>query len=454
MSSRKEHPAQRRPKESRRMSSIARRINRSQVFATFWTLLVVDVFVVAAVLLGWAYTMERQALGGAWTVQLQRSLRYAQGLDFQSTLDTVEYLFSLPGGEAQVVQAGGFLQAMYRVLSACLVFELVMLVLRWHSGRRQTLRLLSPLHQMSQTAEQLSQVRFDEQKYHDLEDAIAAISPTTPDAKLSTGDSDLQGLENAVNNLLTRMHESYRQQTRFVSDASHELRTPISVIKGYAQMLERWGKDDPKVLSESVAAIRTEADNMQLLVEQMLFLARGDAGRNQPQMKALDLSRLMQEVYEEYQMIDKDHLWRIQAAESIPAVGDPQLLKQAARVLCDNAAKYSPEGAPITLRSFVDESGVPCFSVQDNGQGIPAKDIPHIFERFYRADLSRDRQTGGTGLGLSIAKWIVDRHKGYLQVVSREGVGTRMVVCLPSRELAPEKPAARPDEEELPQAAR
>ena len=291
----------------------------------------------------------------------------------------------------------------------------------------------------------MSQVSFDEQKYHDLEDAIAAISPTTPDAKLSTGDSDLLGLENAVNNLLTRMHESYRQQTRFVSDASHELRTPISVIKGYAQMLERWGKDDRKVLTESVAAIRSEADHMQELVEQMLFLARGDAGRNQPKMKALDLSKLMHEVFEEYQMINGQHQWRIQASESIPAVGDPQMLKQVARVLCDNAAKYSPDGAPITLRSFVDEAGVPCFSVQDNGAGIAAKDIPHIFERFYRADLSRDRQTGGTGLGLAIAKWVVDRHKGYLQVVSREGVGTRMVVCLPSKVIELEPPQASQD---------
>ena len=185
------------------------------------------------------------------------------------------------------------------------------------------MRLLSPLHQMSQTAQELSNARFDEQKYHELENAIAAISPSTPDAKLSTGDSDLLGLENAVNSLLKRMHESYRQQNRFVSDASHELRTPISVIRGYAEMLDRWGKDDPKVLSESVTAIRTEADNMQQLVEQLLFLARGDAGRNQPRLKALDLSKLMREVYEEYVMIDKAHAWRIQADESIPAVGDP-----------------------------------------------------------------------------------------------------------------------------------
>ena len=421
------------PKESRRMTSIARRINRSQVFSMFWTLLLVDGLIVLAVLLGWVYAMERQMLGSLWQPQLQRSLQWLDGASGRQLIESVEYMFSLDGGEMHRVAAGSFLTIVSDFGKVCLVTQGIILLISWREGRKRTMRLLSPLHQMSETAEQLSHATFDEQKYHDLEDAIAAISPSAPDARLSTGDSDLQGLENAVNNLLTRMHENYRQQIRFVSDASHELRTPISVIRGYGDMLDRWGKEDPKVLSESIAAIRSEADNMQQLVEQLLFLARGDAGRNQPKLKPMDLSKLMREVYEEYAMIDKNHVWRLQADEVVPAVGDPVQLKQAVRILCDNAAKYSAADAPITLRSFVDDKGVPCFAVQDNGAGIAASDIPHIFERFYRADPARARNTGGTGLGLSIAKWIVDRHKGYFQVISREGVGTRMVVCLPSK---------------------
>ena len=418
-------------KDSKRMTSTASRINRHHVASLFWTLVAVDFVILLTILLTWAYMAEKAALGDAWAANMHRRAEWTEGLSFFDTLRSVVYRFSLPEGEPFQLEAGSFLIMVARAGLACLGFEALTLVHRWRSGRQQIMRLLSPLHQMSETAQQLSQASFDEQKFHDLEHAIEALSPTAPDARLSTGDSDLESLENAVNNLLGRLHASYRQQIRFVSDASHELRTPISVIRGYAEMLDRWGKDDKKILGEGITAIRTETDNMQQLVEQLLFLARGDAGRNQPQMKPVDLSKMMQELHEEYTMIDKGHVWQLQQDGPVPATGDQAQLKQAARILCDNALKYSPQGEPIVLRAFFDDQGAPCFSVQDHGQGISSADIPHIFERFYRADPARARNSGGTGLGLSIAKWIVDRHGGYFKVISREEVGTRMVVCLP-----------------------
>lgn len=440
-------------KESKRMTSIARRINRHHVANMFWLLFFINIAAVAALLGTWLFTVEFEALGQNWQPGLSRSLAWTQGANAAQTLSSVSYIFSLSQGEPQRVFAGTFLIILYRAAIVIAIIETLSLIYRWRSGKRQTMHLLSPLHQMSQTAEQLSKDTFDEQKYHDLENAIGNISASSPDAQLSTGDSDLLGLENAVNNLLKRMHENYRHQIRFVSDASHELRTPISVIRGYAEMLDRWGKDDKKVLEEGITAIRTETDNMQQLVEQLLFLARGDAGRNQPQIKPLDLSSLMHELYDEYVMIDKDHIWRIQADAIVPALADPSQIKQVGRILCDNAIKYSGKDSVISLRSFVDEQGIPCISVQDSGNGIPAADIPHIFERFYRADPARARNSGGTGLGLSIAKSIIDQHKGYFKVISHEDVGTRIVVSLPNRKVQKEKTIENPDISAAPSAA-
>ncbi|HPE16037.1 MAG TPA: ATP-binding protein [Oscillospiraceae bacterium] len=290
-------------------------------------------------------------------------------------------------------------------------------------------RRLRPLDDLAETARRLTNVRPDEGKFHDLEDAISRIR--APDARLRTGDRDLQSLEEAVNGLLDRMEENYRQQSRFVSDASHELRTPIAVIQGYANMLDRWGKQDEKILAESIAAIKSEAEQMNRLVEQLLFLARGDSGRTPLRAEELDLSALMGEVYEEYRMIDEAHEWRLETPGAPVTVrGDAGLLKQCARVLADNAVKYTPEGGVIRLRVRT-EDGAPAFEVQDAGIGIPQKDAEHIFERFFRSDPARSRQSGGAGLGLSIARWIVDRHGGYFKVLSREGIGTRMTVVLP-----------------------
>lgn len=264
-----------------------------------------------------------------------------------------------------------------------------------------------------------------------LESAIDMLSPAEEDQVLATGDAELAGLETAVNKLMARMRDSYRQQARFVSDASHELRTPISVIRGYADMLDRWGKTDEKILEESIQAIKDESESMQHLVEQLLFLARGDSGRTPLNESDFDMSEMMKEVYEESVMIDRSHSYHFESGGEIPAHGDTSLIKQAARILIENASKYTPEGGEIMLRSLVSD-GQPAFSVQDSGIGISESDIPHIFDRFYRADDSRSKQTGGSGLGLAIAKWIIERHGGRFGIISRKDIGTRITVILPS----------------------
>ncbi|MBQ9272567.1 MAG: sensor histidine kinase [Mogibacterium sp.] len=293
---------------------------------------------------------------------------------------------------------------------------------------------LRPLQEFADAALKLSEIDgAAEQRYQKLEDAIDMLSPAEEDQKLATGDAELAGLETAVNKLMSRMRDSYRQQARFVSDASHELRTPIAVIRGYADLLDRWGKTDEKILEESIQAIKDESESMQHLVEQLLFLARGDSGRTPLNVSDFDMTDMMKEVYEESAMIDKNHDYRFEDGGAIPARGDVSLIKQAARILIENASKYTPEGGEIVLRSLTSD-GRPAFSVQDSGIGISESDIPHIFDRFYRADDSRSKQTGGSGLGLAIAKWIIERHGGRFDIISRKDLGTRITVILPPAE--------------------
>lgn len=312
--------------------------------------------------------------------------------------------------------------------------EAVLLILKIFLGSKSVKHKLAPMERISNMAMDLGsgEGAFDEDKVHALEEAIDNISPSSDDPGLNTGDKELVGLEMAVNGLIKRMRESYNQQARFVSDASHELRTPIAVIKGYTDILDRWGKSDRKVLEESIDAIKTESDHMSYLVEQLLFLARGDSGKTKLKISRFNLYDVINEVYEESVMIDQKHEYSMNGTNPVEISGDMSLIKQTARILVDNAAKYTPEGDTIKLKVSENAKEV-SFSVQDNGIGISEENLPHLFERFYRADDSRTRDTGGTGLGLAIAKWIVDRHNGKFSIVSREGIGTKITVIFPKR---------------------
>lgn len=296
-------------------------------------------------------------------------------------------------------------------------------------------QVLSPIDEIALAAEKLSSTDFDESKLRDIENAIDSIENVSSYTSIEVDDSDLDGLEAAVNNMLARLHDSYRAQARFVDDASHELRTPIAVIKGYSEMLCRWGKDDQSVLEESVNAIKSEAENMQRLVDNLLFLARGEMGRQKFDLKIVSLDRMMEDIQQEFDMIDKKNNYRLQVVDRIDAMIDEPMMKQAIRILAENGAKYTPDGGLVTLRCFLNEDGEPVLEVQDNGCGIKKDDIPHIFERFYRSDLARST-VKGSGLGLSIAKWIVDQHEGRFDVMSYENVGTRISIILPKSSIS------------------
>ena len=346
-------------------------------------------------------------------------------------IENSTYTVVWSNGKTMVKEAGAFLYYVRKIVIILGIVEGVFLLEEIIFGTTKIRKTLKPLNEIAETASRLSNMDFDEEKFQSLEDAISKISPVTSDERIHIGDSELKGLEDAINKLLDRMRDSYRQQARFVSDASHELRTPISVIQGYANMLDRWGKNDESVLEESIIAIKSESENMKNLVEQLLFLARGINGKTQLTIKEFSLNDMIDEVFEESKMIDKNHVYNYIESEHITVQGDMALLKQTARILVENATKYTEEGETITLKVGKNSKGEAYFSIQDNGIGMDENDVPHIFERFFRADTARVRKNGGTGLGLSIAKWIIDNHKGYFSVLSRKGIGTRITVYLP-----------------------
>ena len=413
---------------NRKVNSIARRISHSWQWRKLWLMLFLNLAALAACLLAYLYARETAVTGAFAGWRLPRNLTAQEG---NAWLETLKYTFEWENATHEVPLLP-FVRLAALFGRPLLIGEGVLWLLGFLDGGHSARRFLKPLNRMAETAQRLTDAAavrpaVDEEKFHNLEEAIGQIDLG---GRLSTGDKDLKGLEDAINDLLARMHAAYRQQAQFVSDASHELRTPIAVIQGYAAMLDRWGKDDPQVLEESIAAIKSETDHMKTLVEQLLFLARGDSGRQQLNPEAMDLSALIGEVLEEYRMIDTTHEWRQGALARAPVQADPAMIKQAARVLIDNAVRYTPEGEPIRLSAGCDGETA-WFEVQDSGIGIGEADVPHIFDRFFRADPARARQSGGTGLGLSIARWIVERHGGWFEVLSRPELGTRIRVNLP-----------------------
>lgn len=402
-----------------KMTSIARRINFDFWLKQFANFLMIDVVLIVLIAVTFFVWRENAIPEGAVVDD-----RYFTGDEFRQ----IQYIIKTETGKLY-----GY--SIYQVFDLIRLPAIVFLVIQGLTligelfNTKKVRMRMRPLNDIAIKTEQLSHMALDSEKFENFEQAISNLNPEMPDAKVHTGDQDLQSLEIAINNLLARMRESHRQQDRFVSDASHELRTPISVIQGYVNMLDRWGKEDEQILDESIEAIKNESENMKNLIEQLLFLARGDSGRNTLHFEDFDLTETVKDVWEESIMIDEKHGYQFEGKEQITVNGDMSMIKQSLRILVQNAAKYSKEGDGITLKSKI-EDGRPCYVVQDEGIGMAESEVIHVFERFYRAGSARNSAEGGSGLGLSIAKWIVDAHGGTIEILSRPEFGTRFTVKL------------------------
>lgn len=354
------------------------------------------------------------------------SLKYVASIDIDETTNYVSYAI----GNDFMIFLGLFL--------IILGFEVIILTTGFVKGSRMIKRTLKPLNELAEAARSLNKEvtsmssKSQDRYLKDLAGAISSIDANRLDEQISVDSSqeELKGLASAINQMLNRINDSYQSQVQFVSDASHELRTPISVIQGYVNLLDRWGKKDEKTLQESIDAIKGETENMKDLVEQLLFLARGDNETIQLHEETFDVCEVIHEIAREAEMIDTSHNFQMDLKCQAFISADKQLIKQAIRILVDNSIKYTPEGEQIILRVSGDDDSVR-ITVQDSGIGIPPESIPRIFDRFYRSDESRARKTGGSGLGLSIAQWIIERHGAYFEVLSRLDIGTRVTVVMP-----------------------
>lgn len=441
-----------------RTRSIISRVTGHYRRGAFWRTVFTDILVIGAVQLTWLCAMESTLAGFPFLHGVQRTFSFGgmhtstipwdwfAGTTYSVTIGEVRHTFPMNGILAVL------LIGMVLVVLCQILLSLITSAVDRHAVRS----ILKPIDDVAMLAERLSsetraksaqaetqaaEKSVEAGRFRDIETALDHIDDLSGDARISVRDSELSGLEAAVNNMLKRLAASQKKQIRFVDDASHELRTPIAVIQGYAHMLERWGKDDPAVMDEAIEAIETETAHMKTLVDQLLFLARGDMDRLVLAQERIDAAGLMRELHEEYEMIDADHEYVCPIPEDaapLYVVGDVTMLKQALRVLLDNAGKYTPKKGTITLQVQRDGSEIRC-SVADNGVGIPSDDLPRIFDRFFRGATARSG-TQGSGLGLSIAKWIVDTSGGRIDVVSAPELGTKMTIVLP------ELPAGAGDE--------
>ncbi|WP_330949391.1 HAMP domain-containing sensor histidine kinase [Virgibacillus sp. MG-45] len=242
--------------------------------------------------------------------------------------------------------------------------------------------------------------------------------------KNRSGD-ELHEMEQTFNEMIDKLEENFRKQETFVSDASHELKTPISIVKSYAQLLKRRGMERPELFNEAIEAIDSEADRMQKLVEQMLVLARSEGTIDKEQV---NMAQLCQEAVRTFGGAYKRKIdFRVQTTKAI-VYGNKSQLQQVVYILVDNALKYSEDEVVLSL---TEEAAFVVLTVTDSGQGIPEHEQQRIFDRFYRVDKARSRITGGTGLGLPIAKTIVETHQGMLSVASKVGEGSTFKLRLP-----------------------
>jgi heavy metal sensor kinase len=307
-----------------------------------------------------------------------------------------------------------FYSALHRFAVLLLVAIPILLLSAAAGGYWMSRRALAPVDQITQTARNIS--------VHNLSNRL--VVPRTGD--------ELQRLSETLNNMLERLEAAFKKIIQFTADASHELRTPVAVMRTRTELSLRKPRSAEEY-RETVAQVHSELEKTSDLVERLMVLARTDYGAETLQLSAADLGGIVREVCSQGRMLAETK--EIGFREHIPDVpvwikGDPHALRQLFLILMDNAVKYTPLGGHVDVVVGTDD-GFAFGLVRDTGIGIAAEDLPNVFERFYRADKARSRESGGVGLGLSIGRWITEAHAGTIEVQSSLGSGAVFRVRLP-----------------------
>jgi heavy metal sensor kinase len=333
------------------------------------------------------------------------------------TLIVATLLYPSPDHPAYLVEFGELLdpvEAMLGHLLLQLALGLPLAVLIVAGGGYLLLRrALTPVEEITRAAERITQ--------HNLRERL-------PVAR--SGD-ELERLSTSLNRMITRLDDALQNSQRFVADASHDLRTPLTILRGELESFT----EDPRLeadLRERAACVSDEVGHLSKIVEQLFTLSRLDAGEAQTAWTRFDLAELVTSTAEQMSLLAEDKGISISRdfAQPLPVKGNRVRLKQAVVNLLDNAIKYTPEGGQIRLRVHPGEDHA-VLEVEDNGVGIPAGELPHIFERFYRVDRVRSADSESAGLGLSIVKSICTAHGAEVDVTSTLGKGSCFRVRLP-----------------------
>lgn len=281
-----------------------------------------------------------------------------------------------------------------------LFFAIPLLIISFLMAKFLSSRMLRPVADITRTANEISASQLDKR----------IPEPNSKD--------ELQELAKTFNSLFARLQQDFNRERRFTSDVSHELRTPLAVLLGHLDLLRRWGKTDTNVLDSSLETLYSETKSMQSLVENLLLLSRSE--RQAPPEKLLvKISFMLNKIVNDLKLVSPEVQFSIECPQDAVLFTNPDILTQILRILITNSIFYSPAPAQITL-AFEPETNA--LSVSDKGNGIAEKDLPHIFERLYRTDESRNHRTGGSGLGLAIAQTLT-KNLGATISAKSEGLG-------------------------------